>query len=182
MLMFTLATSCLTTSDLPWFIELTFQVPMQYCFLQHWTFTTRHVHSWASFLLWLNFFILSGTISPLFPSSILDTYQPGGLIFQFHISLPFHTVYEIRRCLLLGRKDMTNLDSILKSRDITLLTKVHVVKAMVSLVVMYGCDSWTIKKAECQRIDAFELWCWRRRDSWESWESLVLQGDQTSQS
>ena len=138
---------------------------MQYCSLQHWTFTTRHVHSWASFLLWLNFFILSGTISPLFPSSILDTYQPGGLIFQFHISLPFHTVYEIRRCLLLGRKDMTNLDSILKSRDITLLTKVHVVKAMVSLVVMYGCDSWTIKKAECQRIDAFELWCWRRRDS-----------------
>ena len=60
---------------------------------------------------------------------------------------------------------MTNLDSILKSRDITLLTKVHVVKAMVSLVVMYGSESWTIKKAECQRIDAFELWCWRRRDS-----------------
>ena len=80
-------------------------------------------------------------------------------------SLPFHTVYEIRRCLLLGRKAMTNLDSILKSRDITLLTKVHRVKAMVSLVVMYGSESWTIKKAECQRIDAFELWCWRRRDS-----------------
>ena len=64
--------------------------------------------------------------------------------------------------LLLGRKVMTNLDSILKSRDITLLTKVHLVQAMVFPVVMYECESWTIKKAECQRIDAFELWCWRR--------------------
>jgi len=70
--------------------------------------------------------------------------------------------HEIRRCLLLGKKVMTNLDSILKSRGITLLTKVHVVKAMVFPIVMYGCESWTIKKAECQRIDAFELWCWRR--------------------
>ena len=66
------------------------------------------------------------------------------------------------RCLLLGRKAMTNLDSILKSRDITLPTKVHIVKAMVFPVAMYGCQSWTIKKAECRRIDAFELWCWRR--------------------
>ena len=70
--------------------------------------------------------------------------------------------HEIKRCLLLGRKAMTNLDSILKSRDITLPTKVRLVKAMVFPVVMYGCESWTIKKAECQRIDAFELWCWRR--------------------
>ena len=70
--------------------------------------------------------------------------------------------HEIKRCLLLGRKVMTNLDSILKSRDITLSTKVHLVKAMVFPVVMYGCESWTIKKAECRRIDAFELWCWRR--------------------
>ena len=69
---------------------------------------------------------------------------------------------EIKRHLLLGRKDMTNLDSILKSRDITLSTKVHLVKALVFPVVMYGCESWTVKKAECQRIDAFELWCWRR--------------------
>ena len=69
---------------------------------------------------------------------------------------------EIKRRLLLGRKAMTNLDSILKSRDITLPTKVHLVKAMVFLVVMYGCASWTIKKAECRRIDGFELWCWRR--------------------
>ena len=69
---------------------------------------------------------------------------------------------EIKRCLLLRRKAMTNLDSILKSRDITLLTKVHLVKAMVFPVVMYGCESWTIKKAEQQRTDAFELWCWRR--------------------
>ena len=69
--------------------------------------------------------------------------------------------HEIK-CLLLGRKAMTNLDSIVKSRDITLPTKVHLVKAMVFPVVMYGCESWTIKKAECRRIDAFELGCWRR--------------------
>ena len=76
--------------------------------------------------------------------------------------------HEIKRCLLLERKVMTNLDSILKSRDITLPTKVHLVKAMVFPVVMYGCDSWTVKKAEHQRIDAFELQCWRRllRVSW----------------
>ena len=70
--------------------------------------------------------------------------------------------HEIRRRLLLGRKVMTNLDSILKSRDITVPTKVCLVKAMVFPVVMYGCESWTIKKSKCQRIDAFELWCWRR--------------------
>ena len=70
--------------------------------------------------------------------------------------------HEVKRCLLLGRKVMTNLDNILKSRDITLPTKVHLVKAMVFPVVMYGCESWTIKKAEHGRIDAFELWCWRR--------------------
>ena len=70
--------------------------------------------------------------------------------------------HEIKRCLLLGRKAMTNLDSILKSRDITLLTKVRLVKAMVFPVVIYGCESWTIKKVECRRIDAFELWYWRR--------------------
>ena len=83
--------------------------------------------------------------------------------------------HEIKRCLILGRKVMTNLDSILKSRDITLPTKVRLVKAMVFPVVMYGCESWTIKKAECRRIDAFELWCWRRllRVPW-------LHGDPTS--
>ena len=70
--------------------------------------------------------------------------------------------HEIKRRLLLGRKVMTNLESMLKSRDITLPTKVHLVKAMFFPVVMYGCESWTIKKAECKRIDAFELWCWRR--------------------
>ena len=79
---------------------------------------------------------------------------------------------EIKRCLLLGREVMTNLDSIFKSRDITLPTKVHLVKAMVFPVVMYGCESWTIRKAECQRFDAFELWCWRRLR-----ESLGLQRD-----
>ena len=70
--------------------------------------------------------------------------------------------HEIKRRLLLGRKVMTNLDSILKSRDITLPTKVHLIKAVVFPVVMYGCESWSIKKAECWRIDAFDLWCWRR--------------------
>ena len=85
--------------------------------------------------------------------------------------------HEIKRRLLLGRKVMTNLDSILKSRDITMPTKVHLAKAMVFSVVMYGCESWTVKKAECRRIDAFELWCWRRllRVPW-------MQGDPTSSS
>ena len=70
--------------------------------------------------------------------------------------------HEIEKCLLLGRKVMTNKDSILKSRDVTLPTKVHLVKAVVFPVVVYGCESWTVKKAECRRIDAFELWSWRR--------------------
>ena len=83
--------------------------------------------------------------------------------------------HEIKICLLRGRKFIDNLDSILKSRDITLSTKVRLVKAMVFPVVMYGCESWTVKKAEHQRIDAFELWCWRRLC-----ESLGLQGDPTS--
>ena len=71
-------------------------------------------------------------------------------------------IHEIKRCLLLGRRAMTKLDSVLKGRDINLLTKVHLVKAMVFSVVMYGCESWTIQKAECRRTDAFKLWCWRR--------------------
>ena len=77
---------------------------------------------------------------------------------------------EIKRCFLLGRKVMTNLDNILISRDITLPTKVHLVKAVVFPVIMYGYESWTVKKAECQKIDAFELWCWRRllRVPWTS--------------
>ena len=81
--------------------------------------------------------------------------------------------YEIERCLLLERKVMTNLDSILKSRDITLPTKVRLVKALVFPVVMYGYESWTVKKAECRRTDAFELWCWRRllRVPWTAWRS-----------
>ena len=83
--------------------------------------------------------------------------------------------HEIKRYLLLGRKAMTNLHSVSKSRDITLPTKVHLVKAMVFPVVMYGCQSWIIKKAECQRIDAFELWCWRRllRVPWRSNQSIL---------
>ena len=83
--------------------------------------------------------------------------------------------HEIKRSLLLGRKVMSNLDSIFKSRDITLPTKVHLVKAVVFPVVMYGCESWTVKKAEHQRIDAFELWCWRRllRVPWRSNQSIL---------
>ena len=80
----------------------------------------------------------------------------------FKITVDGDCSHEIKRCLLLGRKVMTKLDSILKSRDITLPTKVHLVKAMVFPVVMYECDSWTMKKTECQRINAFELWYWRR--------------------
>ena len=85
--------------------------------------------------------------------------------------------HKIKRCLLLGRKVMTKLDSILKTRSITLSTKVHLVKAIVFPVVIHGCEIWTIKRAECQTIDAFKLWCWRRL-----LESLGQQGDQTSQS
>ena len=79
-----------------------------------------------------------------------------------HITADGDCSHEIKGCLLLGRKAMTNLDSILKSRDIISPAKFHLVKAMVFPVVMYGCESWTIKKADCRRIDAFELWCWRR--------------------
>ena len=88
--------------------------------------------------------------------------------------------HEIKRRLLLGRKVMTNLDRIFKSRDITLPTKVHLVKAMVFPVVMYGCESWTVKKSERQRIDAFELWCWRRllRVPWEI-QPVHSKGDQS---
>ena len=80
----------------------------------------------------------------------------------FKITADGDCSHEIKRCLFLGRKALTNLDSILKSRDITLPTKVHLVKAMVFPVVMYGCESWTLKKAEHRRTDAFEPWCWRR--------------------
>ena len=93
----------------------------------------------------------------------IDGETVADLIFlASQITADGHCSHEIKRRLLLGRKFMTNLDSMLKSRDITLPTKVRVVKAMVFPVVMYGCESWTVKKAECRRIDAFELWCWRR--------------------
>ena len=84
------------------------------------------------------------------------------LYIHFGITADGDCSHEIKRCLLLGRKVMTNLDSIFKSRDITLPAKVRLVKAMVFPVVMYGCENWTVKKAEHRRIDAFELWCWRR--------------------
>ena len=93
-----------------------------------------------------------------------ETVRTGAafIFLGFKITADGDCSHEIKRCLLLGRKLMTNLDSIFKSRDITLPTKVCLVKAMVFPVVMYGCESWTIKKAERRRIDAFELWCWRR--------------------
>ena len=103
---------------------------------RHITYTQHNTHS-------------QGRISCVFVAAVLQITADGGCS-------------EIQRCFLLGRKAMTNLDSILKSRDITLPTKVCLVKAMVFPVVMYGCESWTIKKAERRRIDAFELWCWRR--------------------
>ena len=84
------------------------------------------------------------------------------IFLDFRISVDGNGSHEIKRCLLLGRKVMTNLNSIIKARDITLPTKVHIVKAMVFPIVMYRCESWTVKKAESRRIDAFELWCWRR--------------------
>ena len=97
------------------------------------------------------------------------------IFFGSKIAMDGDFSHEIKTCLFLGRKSMINLASILKSRDITLPTKVHLVKEMVFLVVMHGCESWTIKKAECQRIDAFELWCWRRllRVSWTARRSKL---------
>ena len=92
----------------------------------------------------------------------IDGETVSDFIFWGSITADGDCCHEIKRHLLLGRKVKTNLDSILKSRDITLPTKVRLVKAMVFPVVMYGCESWTLKKAECRRIDAFELWCWRR--------------------
>ena len=86
----------------------------------------------------------------------------GFIFFGSKITVDGDCSHKIKRCLLLGRKAMTNQDSVLKNRDITLPIKVHIVKAMIFRVVMYGCESWTTKKAECQRIDAFKLWCWRR--------------------
>ena len=86
----------------------------------------------------------------------------GFIFLDSKITVDGDCSHEIKRRLLLGKKVMTNLDSILKSRDITLPTKVHLVKAMVFPVVMYGCESWTTRKAECRRTDAFKLWCWRR--------------------
>ena len=101
-------------------------------------------------------------------SGLITSWQIDGetvtnfIFLGFRITADGDCSHEIKRCLLFGRKSMTNLDSILKSRDITLPTKVHLVKAIVFPVVIYGCESWTIKKAERRRIDAFELWCWRR--------------------
>ena len=98
----------------------------------------------------------------------MERDELGGWDWHMHTTICKH---EIKSCLFLGRKVMTNLDGILNSRDITLSTKVRLVKAMVFPVVMYGCESWTMKKAEHRRIDAFELWCWRRL--------LTVKGDQS---
>ena len=100
----------------------------------------------------------SGPITPWEIEETVSDFILGGS----KITADSDCSHEIKRCLLLGRKVMTNLDSIFKSRDITLSTKVRLVKAMVFPIVIYGCESWTVKKAECRRIDAFELWCWRR--------------------
>ena len=138
-----------------------------------------------SFMLWVSNGKLSIQKTKIMASSLITSYQiDGGKVgavadFMFlgsRIIADSGCSHEIKRYLLPGRKAMTNLDSILKIRDITLLTKVHLVKAMALPVVMYRCESWTIGKTEHWRIDAFGLWCWRR-----PWESLGRQGDQTSQ-
>ena len=91
-----------------------------------------------------------------------DTTSHGVIFLGSKITADGDCSHEIKRCLLLGRKTMTNLDTMLKTIDSTLPTKIHLFKAMVFLVVLYGCESWTVKKGEHRRIDAFELWCWRR--------------------
>ena len=115
-----------------------------------------------------SWFKLNVLKTKIMASSAITSWQIAGetmesvtdfIFLGFKITSDSDCSYEIKRCLLLGRKAMTNLDNILKNRDITLPTKVHLVKAMVFPVVIYGCASWTIKKAECQRTDAFELWC-----------------------
>ena len=103
----------------------------------------------------------------------------GKTVSDSKITADSHCSHEIKRCLLLGRKVMTNIDSIVKSRDITLSTKVCLVKAMVFPVVMYGCESWTIKKAEHGRIAAFELWCWRRHLDYKEIQPFHPKGDQS---
>ena len=99
------------------------------------------------------------------------------LFLSFKITVDGDCSHDIRREFLLGRKAMTNLDSVLKSKDITLLTKIRIIKSVILSVVTYDCESWTVKKAEHRRFDTFKLWCWRRL-----WESLGLQENQTSQS
>ena len=106
--------------------------------------------------------ICSDLETPKIKSVTVSLVSPSICHMESKITADGDYSHEIKRCLLLERKGMTNLDSILKSRDITLPTKVCLVKAMIFPIVMYGCESWTIKKAEHQRIDAFELWCWRR--------------------
>ena len=122
---------------------------MQYCSLQHQTIASGPITSWQ----------IDGETM----GKVIDFILGGS-----KITADGDCSHEIKRCLLLGRKVMINLNSILKSRDITLPTKVHLVKAIVFLVVLFVCECWTIKKAEHRRIDAFELWCWRRllRISW----------------
>ena len=109
-----------------------------------------------------NVFIILYTIY-IFSMSLLNIFNLScHFLTNIDHNYTYINVHVIKRCLLLGRKVRTNLDSIFKSRDITLLTKVCLVKAMVFPVVRYGCESWTVKKAECRKIDAFKLWCWRR--------------------
>ena len=117
------------------------------------------------------------TVETVFFPDFILVFSPDFIFLGSEITADGDCSHEIKRRLLLGMKVMTNLGSILKSRDITLPTNVHLVKAMVFPVVVYGCESWTVKKAERQRIDAFELWCWRRL-----LRVPGLQGDQTSKS
>ena len=135
---------------------------------------------------WKSWLKINITKTKIIASGPITSWQTDGvkmetvtdfILLGSKITIDSDCSHEMKGHLLLGRKAMTNLDSILKSRDISLPTKVFLVKAMVFPVVMYGCESWTINKAEHGRSDIFELWCWEN-----SWESLGLQGDQPSQS
>ena len=154
---------------------------MQYCSLQHQTLlpspvtsSTRHsFHLGSVSSFFLELYIHSSLIASWqIDGETMETVT-GFILGGSKITADGDYSHEIKRCLLLGRKAMTNLDRILKIRDSTLSTKVCLVKAMVFPIVMYGCESWTIKKGEHQRRDAFKLWCWRRllRVLWTAWRS-----------
>ena len=176
---FTLAISCLTTSNLPWFMDLGFQVPMQYCSLQHRTLLLSPVTSTAGYCFCFGF-IPSFFLELFLHWSPVAYWAPTDLL---SFSVSYHFAFSYCSWGSQGKNtevvshSVLHLDSILKSRDITLPTKVHLVKAMVFPVIMYGCESWTVKKLSTEEL--MVLNCGVGEDSWES---LGLQGDPVSPS